>query len=120
MSDLIDLVDRYIGVWNTADTDARRAAVADLWAEGGTLTDPLVDLTGHDQITDGIGAALAQFPGHVVRLLGAADAHHGTVRFRWELVPTGGGQSVVEGSDVAVAEHGRFTAVYGFLDKVPA
>ncbi|MGQ0839531.1 nuclear transport factor 2 family protein [Actinokineospora sp.] len=120
MSDLKELVDRYIAVWNIGDADDRRAAVADLWTEGGVYTDPLMDVEGHDAINGGIGAALAQFAGHEIKLLGDVDAHHNIVRFHWELVPVGGGESVVEGFDVAVADEGKFTGVYGFIDKMPA
>ncbi|GLZ37433.1 nuclear transport factor 2 family protein [Actinokineospora sp. NBRC 105648] len=120
MSDLTELVDRYIAVWNTADADARRAAIGELWTDNGVYVDPLFEVQGPDAINAGIGAALAQFVGHEIKLLGAVDAHHNTARFRWELVPVGGGESVVEGFDVAVAENGKFSGVYGFLDKAPA
>ena len=49
------------------------------------------------------------------------DAHHNVARFGWELVPAGGGESIVEGFDVAVtADDGRIGSVLGFLDKAPA
>ncbi len=61
------------------------------------------------------------FPGHVFRLAGDVDAHHGIARFGWELVPATGGEPLVVGFDVAVAAaDGRLRGVYGFLDRVPA
>ncbi|SDC81134.1 nuclear transport factor 2 family protein [Actinokineospora iranica] len=120
MSDLNELVDRYLAVWNTADADARHAAIADLWTEDGVYVDPLMEVEGHDGVNAGIGAALTQFAGHEIKLLGAVDAHHDIARFRWELVPVGGGGSVVEGFDVVVAEQGKLKGVYGFIDKMPA
>lgn len=120
MSDLRELVDRYVSVWNTADADARRAIVAELWTEDGVYVDPLMEAEGHDAINTAIGAAIAQFAGHDITLLGDVDAHHNTARFRWQLVPTGGGESVVEGFDVVVVKDGKFTGVYGFIDKMPA
>jgi hypothetical protein len=121
MSDFKDLADRYIAAWNEPDAGARRAAVASLWADDGTYTDPLASVAGHDAIAALIAGAREQFPGFAFRLLGPVDGHHDIGRFAWELVPEAGGESVVEGSDVAVVgEDGRITGVFGFLDKVPA
>lgn len=120
MSDFSELVGRYLAIWNEPDAAARRAAIAGVWTEGGSYTDPLAAVRGHDAIDALIGTARAQFPGLVFELAGPVDAHHNTARFGWRLVPAGGGDSVVEGFDVAVlAEDGRVDGVYGFLDKVP-
>ena len=120
MQDTTTLVERYIDAWNETDPEARRTAVAALWAEDGTYVDPLASVAGHEELAQLIGAAQAQVPGHVFRLLGDVDAHHEVARFRWELVPDGGGESVVVGFDVAVTgEDGRLASVVGFLDKVP-
>jgi hypothetical protein len=49
------------------------------------------------------------------------DAHHDVLRFTWELVPDGGGESVVIGTDVlALTEDGLVGGISGFFDKVPA
>jgi hypothetical protein len=115
-----DVVDRYIAVWNEPDADARRRAVAELWTEDGTYTDPLAAAEGHEAIEAVIAGAREHFPGHVFKLFGDIDAHHDVVRFGWELVPEGGDESVVVGFDVAVAtSNGSLRNVYGFLDKVP-
>lgn len=120
MSDVNELVGRYLAIWNEPDASVRRAAITGVWAESGSYTDPLAAVDGHDGIDAFIGAARAQFPGLVFEPLGPVDAHHNTARFAWRLVPAGGGESVVEGFDVAVlAEDGRIRSVYGFLDKVP-
>ena len=118
-----DVVDRYIAVWNEQDAGARSRAVAELWTEDGTYTDPLAAAEGHEAIEAVIAGAREQFPGHVFKLIGDIDAHHDIVRFGCELVPEGGGdeESVVVGFDVAVvAGDGCLRNVYGFLDKVPA
>lgn len=120
MSDLKEIVDRYLQVWNTPDDAARRALVADVFTDDGVFVDPLMEVQGADAITAGIGAVLAQFPGHTLTLLGDVDAHHGTARFRWQIAPAGGGESIVEGADVVVVEEGKLKGVYGFIDKMPA
>jgi hypothetical protein len=121
MSDLNELVDRYLAAWNEPDADARRRAVAALWTEDGTYTDPLAAVRGHQAIEAMIAGAREMFPGHAFRLMDGVDGHHGIARFRWELAPEGGGEPVAVGFDVVVtAEDGRLRGVYGFLDKAPA
>jgi hypothetical protein len=120
MSDLNELVSRYIAAWNEPDPAARGQAVAELWTEDGTYTDPLATVAGHQAIEALIGGAREMFPGHVFRLLDGVEGHHDIARFRWELVPASGGESVAIGQDVAViAGDGRLRGVYGFLDKAP-
>lgn len=42
------LVERYLAAWNETDADARAKAVALLWTEDGTYTDPMADVAGHE------------------------------------------------------------------------
>jgi hypothetical protein len=121
MNDMTHLVERYLAAWN-ASTDADRAtAVAEVWAEDGGYTDPLVSVRGRSAVADVLAGARAQFPGFEFRLAGPVDAHHDTARFTWELVPAAGGESLVVGFDViAVDGAGKLRDVYGFLDKVPS
>ena len=114
------IVDNYIAAWNETDADARLLAVKELWADDGGYTDPLATVRGHDGVAAVIDGAQKLFPGHVFRLLGAPETHHGIVRFRWELVPAAGGESVAIGADTAVlTEDGKLRDVFGFLDKAP-
>jgi SnoaL-like domain len=76
VSDLNQLLGRYIAAWNEADADARGRAVAELWTEDGTYADPLVAVAGHQAIEAVIGRARELFPGHVFRLLDGVDGHH--------------------------------------------
>jgi SnoaL-like domain len=114
------LVDHYIAAWNQRDAEARRAAVAVVWADEGRYVDPLADVSGHGAIADLIGAVQAQAPDHVFQLLDGPDSHHNFVRFGWELVPASGGEPLAIGRDVGrTKDDGRFSAVVGFLDKAP-
>ena len=62
MSDFDAIADAYIDMWNETDTTARKARVEQLFAPGGCYTDPLADVTGHDQIDAMINAVQQQFP----------------------------------------------------------
>ncbi|MFJ6623143.1 nuclear transport factor 2 family protein [Kitasatospora sp. NPDC091335] len=121
MSDLNNLADRYIAIWNEEDADKRAAAISELFTADATYTDPLADVAGHE----GIGAVIAggrdQFKGFDFKVLGEADSNHNITRFQWELLPAGGSENIVIGFDVLATDAtGKVKSVYGFLDKVPA
>ncbi|MGK5672838.1 nuclear transport factor 2 family protein [Micromonospora sp. URMC 106] len=120
MSDMNELVQRYLAAWNETDAAARQAVLAEVLAEDATYTDPLVSVQGRDGLDATIAAVQGQFGGLVFSLGGAVDAHHDTARFTWHLGPQGG-EPVVIGFDVVViGADGRIRQVLGFLDKVPA
>jgi len=78
-------------------------------------------VAGHAGIAAVIATVQELFAGFVIKPLGGVDAHHDVARFRWELVPAAGGESVAIGFDVAVfAADGRLSSVHGFLDQAPA
>ncbi|MFG2327421.1 nuclear transport factor 2 family protein [Streptomyces sp. NPDC048568] len=115
-----DAVARYFEAWNAAP-EARAEAVAAAWTNDGGYTDPLADVRGHEQIAAVIAAAHEQYPGFVFRLSGAVDGHHDTARFSWELVSEADGSAPVAGFDVVrLDDEDRISAVFGFLDRVPA
>ncbi|WP_030325774.1 nuclear transport factor 2 family protein [Streptomyces sp. NRRL B-3229] len=114
-------VARYFEAWNAREPEARTKAVAAAWTAGGTYTDPLADVVGHDGIAAVIAAAHEQFPGFAFRLTGVVEGHHDTARFCWELVNETDGSAPVAGSDViTLADDGRIGTVLGFLDRLPA
>jgi hypothetical protein len=113
------IVTQYLEAWNTTDAATRKAAIARVFTETATYTDPLVAVTGHDELDAAIAGVQAQFPGWVFTLAGPIDTHHSQARFTWNLGPADG-PTVVVGFDVAVLDNGRVSQVLGFLDKVPA
>jgi len=114
-------VARYFEAWNAVDHETLTKSVAAAWATDGSYTDPLADVSGHEQIAAVIAAAHEQFPGFVFRPTGVVDGHHDTARFSWELVNEADGSAPVAGSDViTLDEQGRIRSVLGFLDRVPA
>ena len=89
MTDYTALAERYIAAWNERDAEARAKAVAELWAENGSYTDPLAAVAGYDGIAAVIAGAQEMFPGFVFTLGGPVDGHHDTARFTWHLAPEG-------------------------------
>lgn len=121
MSDLNDVVERYLATWNETDGTARRAAITELWTEDGVYVDPLASVAGHDGIDQLLAGVQGQFAGLTFVLGSEIDTHHNIARFRWHLVPAPGAEPIAIGFDVAVvADDGRLTGVYGFIDRMPA
>ena len=112
--------DRYIAALNEPHAESRRYAVAGLWTEVGTYTDPLATVEGRQGIERVIAGVRKQFPGHVFRRIGDADAHNNLVRVSWGLVHEGSDESVVEGFDVASSPAiGEFVLSMAFSTRSP-
>lgn len=115
-----DAVQRYFAAWNASTPEELDKAVAAAFTEDATYTDPLAQVRGHDGLTAAISGAHEQFPGFDFVLTGTPDAHHGLVRFTWDLVSRADGSAPAAGFDViTLAEDGRIGSVSGFLDRLP-
>ncbi|MEU7875460.1 nuclear transport factor 2 family protein [Dactylosporangium sp. NPDC049140] len=114
----MELIEKYLAIWNETDPNSRRGLIDQVWAQDGTYTDPLAQVAGRDQIDALVGAVQQQFPGLVFRLGGPVDAHHDLARFTWHLGHPDA-EPIAIGFDVAVIHDGHVAAVHGFLDRVP-
>jgi ketosteroid isomerase-like protein len=114
------LVERYVAVWNEPDETARRARVAELWSEDGAHFTPTLEARGHDAIAERIANAFERFirPGEFrFRAIDNVDAHHGTIKFNWVMVPVSGGMAQTVGFDFFVLDdQGRIRADYQFIE----
>lgn len=120
MSDVTDLIERYIAVWNETDVEQRRQLITQTWTEDAIYLDPVMKGEGHTGINEMISGVQARFAGHRFRRTGDIDSHHDRVRFTWELAPEDG-DPVVGGTDFGVvAADGRLQAITGFFDNAAA
>src|SRR5262249_49052153 len=85
MDNLTELIDRYIAMWNETDAERRRALIAQTWTEDARYVDPVLEAEGRAGIDTMVSGVHERFPGHRFRRTGDPDAHHGRVRFTWEL-----------------------------------
>jgi hypothetical protein len=121
MSDVTATTELYLSLWNEISGEARLQAIKETFTSDVTYTDPLADVAGHDGIDALIAGVQSQFSGFTFKLLDGVDTNHNIARFKWELVPVGGGESIAIGSDLAVfSEDGKIRSIHGFLDKVPS
>jgi hypothetical protein len=117
MAEIVEVVARYIAMWNETDPERRRELVAATVTEDATYLDPQLSGEGAGGIDEMIASAQQQFPGHRFELSSGPDAHHDVVRFGWTLYGPDGDVPVIAGLDFAtVADDGRLKAITGFLE----
>jgi len=120
MSDIKNLVENYVALWNEQDANARRQKIAALWTEDGAHFTSTLEARGHDAIAMRVASAHARFVGtgqFVFRAIDNVDSHHDTVRFNWTMVPASGGDVASVGFDfLFLAPDGRIHADYQFIE----
>ncbi|WP_028927517.1 nuclear transport factor 2 family protein [Pseudonocardia acaciae] len=118
MTDIQEFVKRYTAVWNEPSADARRAAIAELWAPDGVELLESGEHRGHRELEARVAHAYEEF----VRdgkftFVPEPDAagHHDTVTFRVRMIPSGGGDPAWRGAVVAHLDAaGQITRDYQF------
>ncbi len=121
MSNINEMVVRYIAAWNERDARRRRELVAKTWTESGVYVDAHRRADGHDGIDAMIDAAQRQFPGYRLALKSGIEAHNGHARFSWAAGGSPDAPLYLGGTDfVIVADDGRLKSVTGFVDAAPA
>lgn len=116
--DAVGIAHRYLAVWNETDAERRQRLLEADWAADAHYVDPLMQASGHEQISSLVGAVHQRYPGFRFKLLGNADAHGDNLRFSWTLGPSGA-EDMIQGTDFVRLDQGKLRAVTGFLDKVP-
>jgi hypothetical protein len=88
MSNVTELIDRYVAVWNEPNAELPRRGFTALWAEDGACIDLCTEARGHDAIETTIAKAYEKFvaKGLVFKTASDADSHHDIVKFNWKLM----------------------------------
>jgi hypothetical protein len=114
VSNLIDLIDRYIASWNETDVQCRRELIARTWTEDSIYADPLMRSEGLAEIEAMIAAIQARFPGGCLRRTSEVDTHENRVRFAWQLGPEHG-PPLAGGVDFGVIVGERLQAIDRYI-----
>ncbi len=121
MVDMVELVSRYVALWNEADAERRRMAIAELWARDAIHCTRSLEARGHEGLEQRVADAYARFVAtgeFRFALAGEADGHHDGVRFRWRMVRTFDEAVVAEGFDFLLIDRdGRIRADYQFVEQ---
>lgn len=116
MTDIEQLVNRYVAVWNEPDPGVRDKEVAALWAPDAVQYLEERTVRGRAELTVRVAEAYEQFVrdgGFEFRCAGDAVGHHDLVRFSVYMVPAAGGPVAwtgfivlrLDGSGQVLADH---------------
>jgi hypothetical protein len=138
MQQPIELVERYVAMWNDPDPAVRSTTVRDLWATDGAqllqppedmreeaarigFINPVLEARGHDALEARVTRAHEEFvrPGQFrFRLHGDAARLANVIKFRWEMVPIAGGPVAAVGLEFLILDaHGRIQSDYQFIER---
>lgn len=121
-TDLDELANRYVAVWNEPDQLKRRKGIETLWAPDGMHFTPTRDVKGHDALEARIEESHDKFvrdQGFVFRVSGEPLGHHGIVKFYWVMVDPKSDAVSAVGSDVlCLDESGRIASDHQFTEPL--
>jgi hypothetical protein len=88
VSELNELVARYVAAWNEPDPDKRRALVVDLWDGTAIRYNHAGKQDGRDAIADAVASTYARFGARGLRFrpIGSPVGHHQALKLSWEML----------------------------------
>ena len=118
MTDINNVANRYIDLWNERTPSRRREILSENRTTDAKYVDPLMSGDGPEGVDALIAGVQQRFPDFKFRLIGETNGYGDHVRFSWGLGPDGV-DSPIKGTDFAVLKDGRIRSITGFLDQVP-
>jgi hypothetical protein len=113
------IVETYTRAWSEIDEAARGDLLETAWGDETQYTDPTAKVRGRDELVLHIGGFQQQWPGARIEMSSGVDAHHGMLRFRWQMVGADGAV-LLEGMDFGdVGGDGRLQRIAGFFGPFP-
>jgi hypothetical protein len=112
------LADRYVAVWNETEADARRQAIAKLWAPDGLHYVKTRKAHGYEALETRIAGSYeknVRDGGSRFRAAKNAQALPGVVTFNWEMLTAGGEVAAVGLEFLVLDDRGRILTDYQFV-----
>lgn len=117
--ELAAFIERYVAMWNEPDPIERRRRIDELWTADCANYGNTLEVHGRDALEARVRASWEKWvrdAGCVFRTRNM-EQHHGAVRFRWEMVPAGGGKVASVGLEfLLLAPDGRIREDYQFIE----
>lgn len=104
-----------VEVFSERDPEARRAAIARVFAEDVEFSDPEGQVVGREALDAKVQALLDDAPDLVFTQDGPARTSQDLGMLRWSLGPPGG-PAVVSGTDVVIVRDGRVATLHTLLE----
>jgi hypothetical protein len=113
------LADRYAAVWNEADAERRRRAIAELWAPGGVHFVKTREARGHEALHERVTGAYeknVRERGFLFRACRDAQRLRDVVTFHWEMIRPDSGEVAALGLEfLQLDEHDLVVADHQFI-----
>jgi hypothetical protein len=122
MASIDEMIRSYVASWNESDPTKRDLIIKKTWSRDGIYRNVTAEFEGYDGIARAVTAAHDAFVANgFVFTLASVDTNHDAVRYRWEMLPAGGGEPDSIGTHVAVVgTDGRLVSDHQFIDKAPS
>jgi hypothetical protein len=121
MNDAQHLGDRYVSVWNEADPDRRRQAIAEIWRPDGQHYVDVREARGYDALEQRIGGSYERNIGdgrHRFRSAPGALGLRDIVVVRWEMMVADTERKVAAGLAILIVDsEGRIRTDYQFVTE---
>jgi hypothetical protein len=122
MTDMNDIVRRYVALWNEADAERRRAMIAELFAPDAAQFTPTKQVHGHGEMEQRVILSHEKWVRDERRMflpLGEPSGHNDIIRMRWQMVHQDGGPATSVGTDVLLLDaQGRIRTDWQFVDPM--
>lgn len=121
MTDVDELITRYVAIWNEPDEARRGERIPGIWSEKTSLYNRLREYRGHVGIEQATKRSYDLFGsrGFSFRPRGEAIAHHGAVRFTWEMLNPERAVDSVGTQFLMLDDRGLILLDYQFIEPSP-
>ena len=93
MASIDEMIRSYVASWNESDPAKRGLTIEKTWSPEGIYRNATAEFEGYDGIARAVTAAHDAFTANgFVFTLAKVDTNHDAIRYRWEMVPAGGGE----------------------------
>ncbi|NJM75947.1 MAG: SnoaL-like domain-containing protein [Acaryochloridaceae cyanobacterium RU_4_10] len=118
MSNIQQIIDRYLAAWNTLDPEQRSTAMQAIVADNcyyadAHLPDALTSREAHDRF---ITQFRTKFPDFSLQLDSPTQGHHGYYRFGWQLLKVDGSVFTKGMYFGEINDEGKICKIIGFID----
>jgi hypothetical protein len=122
MTSIDETIRSYVASWNESDPAKRELTIEKTWSPGGIYRNATAEFDGHLGVARAVTAAHDAFVANgFIFTLASVDTNHDAVRYRWEMLPAGGGEPDSIGTHIAVVgTDGRLVSDHQFIDKPPS
>jgi hypothetical protein len=111
------LLERYVEVWNEPAAKRRRAAVHELWAVDGSMTNGLRRYEGRDAVTEAVTRSYDAFVARGFRFEAERfTAHHSAILFFWVMRDRDGQPDSHGINYIQLDDAGRIAVDHQFID----